>query len=81
MDHKILRTENGYQLGNLEATGLAPRECQTLLLRANGASITECAQVMNCGKSTVQDRVTNMFYKLHVDSTPQLITKAFQSGF
>lgn len=81
MNTRILRTDTGYQLGNLHASGLAPRECQALLLRASGASVTQCAQVMNCGKSSVQGRIANMFFKLHVDSTPELITKAFQSGF
>jgi DNA-binding CsgD family transcriptional regulator len=80
MNQKIIQTDTGYQLGKLHAQGLAPRECQTLLLRATGLSIADCAQTLKCGKSTVQDRVTNMFYKLHVDSTPELITKCFSSG-
>lgn len=78
---RILRTNTGYKLGALHAEGLPPRESQALLLRASGLSIADCASAMNCCKSSVQDRVSNMFYKLHVDSTPALITKAFQSGF
>lgn len=78
---RILRTDTGYQLGKLHASGLTPRESQALLLRASGLSIAACAEVMNCGKSSVQDRIVNLFYKLHVNSTPQLITKAFQNGF
>lgn len=81
MKTRILRTDTGYQLGKLHASGLSPRECQTLLLRATGASISECALELNIGKSSVQDRVTNMFFKLRADSTPELITKAFQNGF
>lgn len=81
MQPRILRTETGYQLGNLHASGLAPRESQALLLRATGLSVAACAEVMGCGKNSVQDRMSNMFYKLKVDSTPALITKAFQSGF
>lgn len=81
MENRILRTETGYQLGSLHVTGLAPRESQALLLRATGLSIAACATAMNCGKSSVQDRIVNLFFKLKVDSTPELITKSFQSGF
>jgi len=80
MNHKILRTENGYQLGEYHASGLAPQECRALLLIANGASATECTETLNCSRSSMQDRVTNMFYKLKVNSRPQLVGKALQSG-
>ena len=81
MENKILRTETGYQLGKLHVSGLAPRESQALLLRATGLSINACAQAMNCGKANVQDRIVNLFFKLRVNSTPELITKAFENGF
>lgn len=78
---KILRTHTGYQLGDLHATGLTPRESQALLLKTQGLSVGECAQLMNCSKASVQDRISTLFYKLNVNNTPELITKAFQSGF
>lgn len=81
METKILRTEDGYKLGNLVATGLAPRESQALLLRASGFSVDATAKAMNCGRSNVQDRIVNLFYKLHANSTTELVTKAFQHGF
>ena len=81
MENKILRTENGYQLGKLHVSGLTPRESQALLLRATGLSLSDCAQAMGCGKASVQDRIVNLFFKLRVNSTPELITKAFENGF
>jgi DNA-binding CsgD family transcriptional regulator len=80
MEPRILRTQTGYQLGNLEATGITPRESQALLLRASGFNVDECAKAMGCGKANVQDRISNLFYKCGASSTPELITKAFQSG-
>ncbi len=81
MENKILRTETGYQLGKLHVSGLTPRESQALLLRATGLSLSDCAQAMGCGKASVQDRIVNLFFKLRVNSTPELITKAFENGF
>lgn len=80
MEPRILRTETGYQLGNLHVAGVTPRESQALLLRASGMSVDECAKLMNCGKANVQDRISNLFYKFQVRTTPELITKAFQTG-
>lgn len=76
----IKRIEGGYQLGNLAAIGLAPRESQALLLRANGFSSEACAQAMNCKTGNVQARIRNLFYKMHATTTPELITKCFGSG-
>lgn len=81
MGIRILRTESGYQLGEFHASGLAPQECRALLLIANGASSNECTKTLNCSRSSMQDRVSNMFYKLNVNSRPQLVGKALQSGF
>jgi len=76
----IKRIEGGYQLGKLAAIGLAPRESQALLLRANGFSSEACAQAMNCKTGNVQARIRNLFYKMHATTTPELITKCFGSG-
>lgn len=78
--YKIVKTGNGYLCGNLQCTGLTPRESQALLLRAQGLSIADCASTMQCGTSNVQDRIINLFYKLRVDSTLELITKSFERG-
>ena len=76
----IKRIENGYQLGKLAAMGLPPRESQALLLAANGLSQNESATLMNCSASNVKGRLTNLFYKVSANSTPELITKCFGSG-
>lgn len=80
MEPRILRTDTGYQFGNLLATGLTPRESQALLLRASEHSVDACAKIMGCSKASVQDRMSTLFYKFHVQTTAGLITKAFQTG-
>lgn len=80
MDQQILRTETGYQLGDLCAIGLTPRESQALLFRATEHSVEQCAKLMGCSKASVQDRISTLFLKFHVRSTEGLITKAFKTG-
>lgn len=75
---RILRTETGYRLGDLEATGLTPRESQVLLLRAKGNSIAACAAALCCSQGNVRQITNTLFYKLRVNSAPALICKAFE---
>ncbi|MBE8717585.1 hypothetical protein [Cellvibrio polysaccharolyticus] len=49
----IKRTNNGYQLHGIEATGLAPRESQALLLPANGLAFSEIAQHMSPSSASI----------------------------
>lgn len=76
----ITRTEHGYAYNGLEAIGLPPRESQALLLRASGKTGPQCAAIMGCSAANIANRISNLFYKLRADSTPELITKAFKSG-
>lgn len=77
---KIERTPNGYAYNGLEASGLSPRQCQDLLLLADGKSHAERANFFNCGPSNIRNIVANLFLKLDADNAPELITKAFKSG-
>lgn len=76
---RIMRTDTGYRLGDLEATGLTPRESQVALLRANGASVKECAQILCCSTSNIRQITDSLFYKLRANSAPELICKLIQS--
>lgn len=81
MTQQIKSTGNGqYQLDNLTAKGLAPRESQALLLLANGYSHKAAAAELGCGVKTIEGRIKNLFYKLRADNGPQLITQAFIKG-
>lgn len=80
MSRLPLRTESGYQCGNLHVTGLPRRLSHVLLLRALGNSISECAQVLGCSAANIKQATTELFFKLNADSAPELITRAFQNG-
>lgn len=73
------RTDTGYQIGHLHASGLTPRQSQVLLLRAQGKSVRECAQLLNCSNNNVKQILNELFFKLEVNSTPALIMRAFES--
>lgn len=77
---RILRTETGYQLGQLHAADLSPRQSQVLLLRANGLQAKQCAEQLNCSTNNVRKLLAELFYKLRVKSSAELITKAFEKG-
>jgi len=78
--NNIQRTERGYAFNGLEATGLAPQEARTLLLRAAGKSLAECAAFLGCSVNNINARTNNLFFKLRANSTPELIAQAFKSG-
>jgi DNA-binding CsgD family transcriptional regulator len=75
------RTETGYQHGDMHVSGLPRRLSQVLLLRASGNSIRKCAQLLNCSDANIKQAVSELFYKLKADSTPELITTAFRNGY
>jgi DNA-binding NarL/FixJ family response regulator len=77
---EILRTKTGYQLGNMEATGLAPRECQVLLLKALGYKNTAAAEYLGCGERTIRGRIENLLYKLKAHNSAQMVANAFKAG-
>lgn len=76
----IERTEKGYSYNGLEAIGLAPQESRALLLRAAGNSIADCAKILGCSNNNVSARLNNLFFKLRVNSTSELIGTAFKTG-
>jgi DNA-binding CsgD family transcriptional regulator len=77
---RILRTDTGYQIGQLHATGLTPRQSQVLLLRAEGNQVKQCADALNCSSANVRQLLTELFYKLRANSSHELIARAFQAG-
>lgn len=81
MSSPTTRTETGYQHGTLHVSGLAPRLSQVLLLRASGKSQKECAQLLGCSEANVKQALSTLFFKLKADSSPELITRAFQNGY
>ncbi len=76
---RILRTNTGYQLGNLLATNLPTRQAQTLLLCATGKSEKEAATELNCSAKNISQLKTVLFNKFNVNSAPELVTRAFES--
>lgn len=77
----IKRTKTGYQLNNIEAGGLSPRECQILLMRCHGMRNKECARELNCSESNIKNRVVNIFFKLQAHNMNEAITKAMHVGY
>jgi DNA-binding CsgD family transcriptional regulator len=77
---RILRTDTGYQIGQLHATGLTPRQSQVLLLRAEGNQVKQCAHALNCSSANVRQLLAELFYKLRANSSHELIARAFQAG-
>lgn len=75
------RTETGYQLGNLVAEKLPPRQAQTLLFCAVGYTEKKCAIVMGCSLSNVQKVKQTLFYKLGAHSSTEAITRAFANAY
>lgn len=76
----ITRTDAGYQLGNLMATGLPRAQSHALLLRARGISYRTAADMLSCSAQNIKSAIGTLFYKTHTNSTPELITAAFESG-
>jgi DNA-binding CsgD family transcriptional regulator len=77
----ITRTENGYALNGLECVGLPRAQSHALLLRAQGRSFADAAEALGCSIQNVKNAIATLFYKLRADSSPELVTRAFESGF
>lgn len=78
----IKRTDNGYQLHGIEATGLAPRESQALLLLANGLNFSEIAQHMSTSVGSAKARIQNVSHKLRLPTgrAARVIAAAYKAG-
>ncbi|HSX49910.1 MAG TPA: sigma factor-like helix-turn-helix DNA-binding protein [Cellvibrio sp.] len=67
--------------GGMHVSGLPPRQSQVLLLRAQGKTQRECAQLLGCSTANIKQALNALFFKLHADSTAELITKAIRNGY
>lgn len=75
-----IKQGDAYHLNDMAASGFSPRECQVLLMRAQGASVKAIAAVFNCSCGNVNNLLKNLFYKTGANNSTELITKAMQSG-
>jgi DNA-binding CsgD family transcriptional regulator len=78
---EIKRTQTGYQLGNLLAENLPPRQSQALLLCANGLTPSRSAELMGCSAKNVSQLKNALFCKLKANASAELIMRAFQCGY
>jgi len=75
------RTEDGYSLQGLEATGLSPRQSQALLYIATDHTAGEAAQAMDCSTPNVNQLIQSLHWRLKTHRQGGLITAAFRNGF
>lgn len=78
---RILRTQTGYRLNKLEATGLPPRASQALLLSADGHTAKSAAKVMQCSQKNVENLLNTLAHKTKTNRKTALITSAFAKGW
>ena len=76
-----MKNQGHYVHNNIEVSGLSPRRCEALALRASGLTYKRCAQIMGCSADNVKNRIDDLYFLLHANSTPQLITKSIQKGY
>lgn len=76
----ITRTPNGYRLGNLEATGLPPRQSQTLLALASGLTQKAAAEALGCKPPSIRNYASTLLYKLQATNTVHMVSCAFERG-
>mgnify|MGYP003575099991 CR=1 FL=1 len=67
--------------GDMHVSGLPPRQSQVLLLRAQGKTQRECAQLLGCSTANIKQALNALFFKLHADCTADLIIKAIRNGY
>lgn len=63
-----------------EASGLTPREIESLRYLAKGLTYTEVAKAMGVALSTVQTNVRNIYRKLEASSKVEAVLKAQDAG-
>lgn len=73
--------QNSYQLGNLVTENLPRLQAQILLFCACGFSDKKSAAALNRSLSTVRNAKQTLFYKLSVNSSTEMITKAFANAY
>lgn len=60
--------------------GLTPRECEVLILIAEGLSNTEIATRLYITEATVKTHINNLFAKAHLRDRAQAVTYAYRHG-
>jgi DNA-binding CsgD family transcriptional regulator len=75
------RTEHGYQIGNLVAEKLPPRQALTLIFTALGFNERKSAEAMECSIHSVKQAKQALFYKLNAHNSTEAITKAFANAY
>ena len=80
MKTQVTRTPNGYRLGNLEATGLPPRQSQVLLAIASGLTQQQAADLLGCKSPSIRQGVSALLFKLHAHNAVHLVACAFARG-
>jgi DNA-binding CsgD family transcriptional regulator len=77
----IQRVEGGYQLGKLLAQKLPAQQSRVLLMRASGMQLAQCAAALGCSINNISGIMRTLFFKLHADSSAELITRAFENEY
>lgn len=67
--------------GDMHVTGLPPIQAAVLEMRAEGCTYRECARRLNCSTANIKQAVSTLFFKLHADTTQELIINAIRKGY
>lgn len=76
MERILKLASGGYEFREMIATDLPPRQAQTLLLCAYGFGVKQAANFMCCSVNTIKSLKSALFFRLNVNSTSEMITKA-----
>jgi len=77
---EIQHTENSCIFENIEVTGFTYSRRTACALRLCGLTYKRCAQLMGCSADNVKNRIEDMYFKYHVNSTAQLMAKLIKEG-
>ena len=64
----------------VELSGLTERELEVLRLSARGMSASQIADVLHISSRTVTNHKQNIYLKMGVNSTPEMVFKAREAG-
>lgn len=77
---EILHTENSCIFENIEVIGHTYSRRTACALRLCGLTYKRCAQLMGCSADNVKNRIEDLYFKYHVNSTAQLMAKLIKEG-
>lgn len=77
---EILHTENSCIFQNIEVIGLTKSRRTAFALRTCGLTYKRCAKIMGCSADNVKNRIEDLYFKYHVNSTAQLMAKLIKEG-